>query len=242
MILESDSSNKRTYIHEGILYEIDDLSVAPELAIQKQSTIKRPSIQNVSEKTKHHENAMNYRIDEYGNEWILKENTLRIKGLDTGLCVGKKWFRVSDRDERGMFWITSLLGIFGIHKLLTGEIKEFFIYLFTCGGFGMLVGVDVLGFMTGDAGYDEADYIEDEEGNIKRQKERIYYRKLKSKWIVPAGLICLVTVTFISARFIYKPVMMWIGNSILGIASGMNQENIYERLKIVGKLQEYRYW
>ena len=176
------------------------------------------------------------RIDEDGQEWILKEVSFRLKGFDTGLISGKKWFKVSDRDESAMFWVTAILGVFGVHKLLVGNIKAFLGYLLTCGGFGVLACLDVLQFLTGSAGYDEVEYLEDEEGIINRTKEKVFYRKLQNKWIVPAGIICCALVTFLSAQFIYKPVMVRINENMAVRAAEMDQDKAYEELRVIEKV------
>ncbi|MBP3274930.1 MAG: TM2 domain-containing protein [Butyrivibrio sp.] len=176
------------------------------------------------------------RVDEDGQEWVCKEISYKLGWVDTGLVSGKKWFRVSDRDESAMFWITAMLGSFGIHKLLVGNIKAFIGYLLTCGGFGVLSCLDVLQFLSGSAGYDEVDYVEDEKGIITRIKEKVFFRRLSNRWIVPVGLVCSAVVTFISVQVIYKPVMVRINESLFTRAAEMDQGEVYGDLEVIEKM------
>lgn len=180
-----------------------------------------------------------YKTDSCGQEWILKDTTIKVKGFDTGLIGGKSWFKVSDRDERGMLWITSLFGAFGIHKLITGNITAFAGYLLTCGGFGVLTVLDVLAFLTGSAGYYEVTYREDEEGTLIRDKRRVFYRKLEQKWIVPLGIICAFVVTTAATHLVYKPLMVKITESTVNIAADMDKETASDNLKIMEQVLDY---
>lgn len=174
-----------------------------------------------------------YKIDSTGQEWTLKDTTIKIKGFDTGIIGGKTWFKVSDRDEKGMFWITSLFGTFGVHKLMTGNIASFIVYLLTCGGFGMLTLIDVTAFLTGSAGYDEVNYREDDAGNLTKYKSRVYYRNLKQKWIVPLGLICATLVTIVSTKFIYRPLMVAMTQSAVDASVNMDQGGAFGNMRIL---------
>lgn len=180
-----------------------------------------------------------YRIDSSGQEWILKDTTIKLKGFDTGLIGGKSWFKVSDRDEKGMFWITSLFGAFGIHKLITGNIASFIIYLLTCGGFGMLTLLDVAAFLTGSAGYDEVSYHEDEAGNLTKCKRRVYYRRLKDKWIIPLGVVCAALVIIVSIKLIYKPLMVVMSQGAVNAAANMDQNSVSDNMKILDQIFDY---
>lgn len=180
-----------------------------------------------------------YRIDTSGQEWILKDTTIKVKGFDTGLIGGRSWFKVSDRDEKGMFWITSLFGAFGIHKLITGNITSFVLYLITCGGVGMLTILDVSAFLTGSAGYDEVTYREDDTGNLTKCKRRVYYRRLKDKWIIPLGLVCAAVVTIVSVKLIYKPLMVTMSQNAVNAAACMDQDAVSDNMKILDKILDY---
>ena len=229
---------KKTYEHEGIIYEMEltadenslevEDSFSESLSVKEQESIARLAEVLKKDKTPHGTR----RTDADGQEWVLKENTLRLKSFDTGLMTGKKWFKVSDRDETTMFWITAILGSFGIHRLLNGEIAAFIGYLLTCGGFGILTVLDILQFLTGSAGYEEIQYLEGKDGSVKRSKERIYYRNLENKWLIPIGLVITIVVSVSLSALIYKPLMLGISGNMAALMSGMDQEKTYESLKV----------
>lgn len=229
---------KKTYEHEGIIYEMEltadenslevEGSFSESLSVKEQERIARLAEVLKKDKTPHGTR----RTDDDGQEWVLKENTLRLKSFDTGLMTGKKWFKVSDRDETTMFWITAILGSLGIHRLLNGEIAAFIGYLLTCGGFGILTVLDILQFLTESAGYEEIQYLESKDGSVKRSKERIYYRNLENKWLIPIGLVITIVVSVSLSALIYKPLMLGISGNMAALMSGMDQEKTYESLKV----------
>ncbi len=174
-----------------------------------------------------------YRVDEYGQEWVLKDASIKLNWIDTGLVGGRKWFRISDEDETTMFWVTSILGPLGIHKIMKGNIAACIFYLITCGGFGVLTILDVLQFLTGSAGYETIEYYEDDNGVCHRQKERVFFKELENKWIVLIGLCCAVLVTFVLAQLAYRPIMMGMAERLGGMSVNMNQETLLQDLSIV---------
>ncbi len=237
MMLHKSNEIHKTYIHEGIVYEIDDPyenDIDQQYKQTEEINEKRKYEPEADSQIKAESNKKNRRrTDENGQEWILKETSLRLVGFDTGLAAGEKWFKVSERDENMMFWITSILGTFGVHKLINGEFGAFIGYLLTCGGFGVFGILDVLQFLTGSAGYEEVQYIEDDNTQVKRKKERVYYRRLSNMWVIPVGLICACVVTFSSLNLIYKPLIRDISKGLQIRAVNMDQEKAYEDLKVI---------
>ncbi len=180
-----------------------------------------------------------YETDSYGQEWVLKDEAIKVMGFETGLVGKKVWYRVSDLDENKMFWLTSILGALGIHKLLTGNIRAFIEYLLTCGGFGVFTVLDVLQFLTGSAGFDEVTYFEDENARLKKNKERVFLRPLQNRWIVPVGVICAAAVTFILLTFLYKPIMVGALECMTGAAGSLDQEVVTDNLKIAEEILDF---
>ena len=146
-----------------------------------------------------------YRVDEEGNEYILRDGSVKIKGIDTGLIGSKQWYRISDRDPVKAFAVTVFGGWFGLHRLAAGNLFMFVTYLLTCGFCGVFYILDVLSWVFGNASYEEVDYYEDEEtGKLTRVKDRVYFKKLPNKLMALGGLVLSVGITFIAMNLIYK--------------------------------------
>lgn len=230
--------NGRTYVHEGVVFTVQEtyereddgdaeyvVSIVPQAEADRIADMASKIVRNDFPDA-------TYRIDEEGQEWILKDSSVHIKGIDTGFIGEKKWFRLSDRDPEKMFLITILGGFIGLHKIAVGNIASFLVYLLTCGGFGMLTALDVLQFLTGSAGYTQVDYTEDENGDLSREKSKFFYKPLKHKWLAVAGACLSLIITLIAARYIYMPVMGGIMNVLAGSAANMDEETLEHGIQI----------
>lgn len=230
--------NGRTYVHEGVVFTVqetfereDDGDAEYVVSIVPQAEADR--IASMASKIAGNDFPdATYRIDDEGQEWILKDSSVHVNGIDTGFIGEKQWFRLSDRNPEKILLTTALGGFLGLHKIAAGNIASFLVYLLTCGGFGMLTVLDVLQFLTGSAGYTQVDYEEDENGDLLREKSKVFYKPLKHKWLALVGACISLVITVIVAKYIYMPVMGGIIQMVAGSAANMDEDTLKNGLQI----------
>ena len=240
--LSDNNDNGKTYEHEGYVFEIketyerEDTGDA-EYVFSNLSDAEQQRISSIAESIQ--DNAYpdaTYKIDPEGQEWILKDSSITVKGIDTGVIGEKKWFRLSDRNEIKMLLMTSFFGVFGIHKLAVGNIMAFLGYLLTSGGMGVFVVLDVLQFLFGSAGYNEVTYEENEDGELQRNKEKVYFKTIKSKWLVLIALFVAVVVSYMASKFIYLPILEHLINVLTNSAQNMDETTLEQNMNILDKI------
>lgn len=206
--------NGMYYEHEGIILQIKD----EEDADREERTYIRPVIDTATVQaleaicgkiTGNGYPDANYRMDEDGNEYVLRDGDVMVKGFNTGLIGKKKWYRVSDRDPVRAFLMTVFGGWFGLHRLATGNIVSFLVYLLTCGFCGVFYILDVFQWVVGTASYSEVNYYEEGEETFAkprliREKSRVYYKKLPNKAMAFIGLAVSVFIFLIVFNLVYK--------------------------------------
>lgn len=129
----------------------------------------------------------NIKYDEDGNQYVLREGSVYLGPIDTGLISKKKWFRVSEENPQKYVIAATFFGWAGIHKFLQGDISNFLLYLVTFGFLGILPAVDLLSMFSGNYSFKDVTYEETERG-LKRNVERIY---LKKAGFIGIGFICI---------------------------------------------------
>ena len=240
---QSDNADHgKTYIHDGVQYEIEESFVREDDGDYEYASVLIPSIEydRIAQKALDEENnafpLATTRVDQSGQEWILKDSSVKIKGFDTGLVGEKKWYKVSDKDPTQMMFLTAFGGCFGFHKLAVGNIIGFLWYFLTCGGIGILVILDILQFLFGSAGYNEITYEDTEQGTLERHKDKVFYKKIPHKAYVLVGLIISVIVCFIAIKLMYVPLYNWLTNTLMHTISGVDEQTLEQQVTIFDKI------
>ncbi len=246
--VEYDSQNEnngKTFEHEGIVFEIEESFarendgdaefVKPLVTVEEQERISLAA----SAVAGNDFPDAKYKVDEDGNEWILKDSSIKVKGFDTGLVGKKEWFKISDKNENRMLLVTAFGGVLGLHKLVVGNIIGFLGYLLTCGGMGVLTLLDVIQFAFGSAYYDEILYEENDDGSLKRIKNRTFYKRVKNIGFILFSLIIAALVTFLFVNFVYQPVLKFAIEALTASSQGIDEETANEQLKIIENIVNF---
>lgn len=168
------------------------------------------------------------RTDADGTEYVLKDSELMIGKINTGLVGKKKWFRISEVHTPSVLYMTMLGGCLGLHKFVTTEYTQAWLYILTGGFGGLLPALDVLGMVLGNYHYYEVTYYENSNGNLTREKETVYLRKYSHKW---QGIVCIAVALLIGVlytKFVYSGLLELLINVLveLGTEAGTT---IYEQ-------------
>ena len=248
---EENDINGMVYEHEGVMFQIqeeeEDLSETPEYIKPVVDLYTLSALDTICQKiTGNVFPDADYRIDADGNEYVLKDGDIMVKGFNTGLIGKKKWYRVSDKDPVTAFLMTVFGGWFGLHRLATGNLVSFAFYLISCGCFGVFYIIDVLLWLIGSPSYSEVNYYEHDDGLSKRtrlirEKNKVYYKKLPNKLMALGGLIASVVIFLLVFNLVYKNAYSAILTTISSSAHNIDASQIVEGMSgsdisdIVGK-------
>ena len=143
-------------------------------------------------------------VDEDGNEYMRHTYIFKLGWFNTGIPTSDRLYRISPADSNRQMLLTALLGWTGIHKFFHYKIAAGLLYLLTFGGFGVLYVVDTLEFLFGTAYYEEVTY-DDSGKDLKRFKERVYYRPLNNKLRGFLLVLASLAIAVVLMRFVYFP-------------------------------------
>ena len=144
--------------------------------------------------------AVRYEAD--GTKYIQRDSDLKIGQINTGLIGRKQWYRVSEVLPEKLACYIAFGGAIGLHKFMTGEFGQGFLYLLTSGFGGILSVLDLISLFIGDYSYQEITYYQMEH-EIQRRKEKVYVERCHGllKFLIAGGITLLVGMVW--THFVY---------------------------------------
>ena len=144
--------------------------------------------------------AVRYEVD--GIKYIQRASDLKIGQINTGLIGRKLWYRVSEVLPEKFACYIAFGGTIGLHKFMTGEFGQGFLYLLTSGFGGILPVLDLISLFIGDYSYQEITYYQMEH-EIQRRKEKVYVERCHGllKFLIAGGITLLVGM--VRTHFVY---------------------------------------
>ena len=148
--------------------------------------------------------AVRYEAD--GTKYIQRDSDLKIGQINTGLIGRKQWYRVSEVLPEKFACYIALGGTIGLHKFMTGEFRQGFLYLLTSGFGGILPVLDLISLFIGDYSYQEITYYQMEH-EIQCRKEKVYVERCHGlfKFLIAGGITLLVGMVW--THFVYAKVL-----------------------------------
>lgn len=148
--------------------------------------------------------AVRYEAD--GTKYIQRDSDFKIGQINTGLIGRKQWYRVSEVLPEKYACYIALGGTIGLHKFMTGEFGQGFLYLLTSGFGGILPMLDLISLFIGDYSYQEITYYQMEH-EIQRRKEKVYVERCHGlfRFLIVGGITLLVGMVW--THFVYAKVL-----------------------------------
>lgn len=163
---------------------------------------------------------------------------------DSIMQYGKGWFdtekyayRIDDGIDADRFYLqTALFGIFGYHKLKTKEYIQALLYFFTGGFCGIAVLVDLLQMARGHYSYMQYDYELEAEKAVKRNKEKVFLRKIENKRKAVLLALASILLSLCMNFCIYPAVTSTITKSVISNTKEYAEENPQKAQELLEQL------
>ena len=159
---------------------------------------------------------------EDGRTYVKRYESIRLGPIDTGLAGKQRWFPVAELDTDHLVMEAAFGGWLGLHRFSQGEIGTGLLYILTCGCVGILPAMDILQYICGSMCLYMVDYTG--EGNLIRQKEKMYLRKPVH---TARAIICLfisVAVGVLAWKLLYQGLGGYLLTHILSASNGAGAE------------------
>lgn|GEM_PF-2350607 len=141
-------------------------------------------------------------IDEDGQLYVKRYESIGIGPINTGLAGRQRWFPLSDINTDILVAKAAFGGWFGWHRFSQGEIGTGLLYALTCGCVGILPAFDIVQYLTGSMYFHAVRYTGEKE--VIRQKEKVYVRKPGHKGLAIAGIFCSILFGLAAWRVLYQ--------------------------------------
>lgn len=142
------------------------------------------------------------RYEADGTKYIQKDSDLKIGKINTGLIGKRMWYRVSEMLPKKLACYIALGGTIGLHKFMTGEFGQGFLYLLTSGFGGIFPLLDLVALFTGSYSYQEVTYYQEACG-IQRKKEKVYVERCSGLFQFLLSMGAALLLGMVWTNFIY---------------------------------------
>lgn len=159
------------------------------------------------------EEGMEVKYDEDGIKY--RKHSVRTKVF--GYSFKDVWYPVASDDPKAFTLKTLLGGWFGLHKFITGEKAQGFLYLITCGGFGVFYLFDLLMIVLGNYSITRTEYEEAGSKYKKKTKLKVYLDKIDSPAFCLAISIAGLVISYVTTNIVYMNVLKLINNGFANV-------------------------
>ena len=145
---------------------------------------------------------MDEMVDEEGQAYVKRYESVSIGPFDTGLAGRQRWYPVAEINTDVQVAKAVFGGWFGLHRFSQGEIGTGILYALTCGCIGVLPALDIVQYLTGSMYFFMVSYSG--ERDTVRKKEKVYLRKPVNKGWAAAGIVVSLLIAAAAWKFLYR--------------------------------------